>query len=64
MDEEHLKNIVETNAEILKTLRNLVENPLLVTQEELDAFEFNVGLINSFSEDMLKMYGRRNDKKI
>ena len=52
MDSEYLLTIFDTLEEIKETIRKIRTEPLLVEQEELDALEYNLIIINEFANQI------------
>ena len=52
MDKEYLLQIFETLEEIRETIRKMRMEPLLLTQEELDAMEYNLGIVRDLANQI------------
>jgi hypothetical protein len=52
MDKEGALIMYETLQETLAISRKLYENPLLITDEDLDALDYNMKMINSYYAEL------------
>ena len=57
MEDEDFIIVFETMEEIQKTLNKLREEPLLVTESEIDQLDYNFGIIASYAKQL-----KRRDK--
>lgn len=52
MDNEYLLTIFETLQEIKDTIAMIRTEPLLLTSEDIDKLEFNLGIINEYAKQV------------
>lgn len=52
MDNEYLLTIFETLEEIKETIERLRTEPLTVTPEEIDALDYNLGVVRDFANQL------------
>lgn len=52
MDNEYLLTVFETLQEIKDTIGRLRIEPLTVTPEEIDALDYNLGVIRDFAKQL------------
>jgi len=52
MDNENFLIMLETLEEIKVTLQKIRTEPLLVTENEIDELEYNLGIINEYAKQL------------
>lgn len=52
MDNEYLLTIFDTLQEIKETIAKIRTEPLLVSAEDIDKLEYNLGIINDYAKQL------------